>query len=172
MQLWMDVGLQPGRLRTGPQDGWTTQDGREATSEGRPGARGIPEVNRAAGQHPEKDCTAGQRQEAGNSVGDDKIGHADGHHPDVGLQPGRLRTGPQDGWTTQDGREATSEGTWDCSLGDDWTEGLKDGLGHTTGVPLDTGHTAGVPPDISCAAGEDWTLAMPLDYSWCCWRTG
>nr|KAG5685265.1 hypothetical protein BaRGS_008923 [Batillaria attramentaria] len=41
-----------------------------------------PEVNRAAGQHPEKDCTAGQHQEMGDSVGYDKIGHAEGHHPD------------------------------------------------------------------------------------------
>nr|KAG5688993.1 hypothetical protein BaRGS_005537 [Batillaria attramentaria] len=119
MQLWMDVGLQPGRLRAGLQDGWTTQDGREATSEwmldhcldhhqtegwtaggmGSTKMKKTPdgtwdcslgdhwteadqeqEVNRAAGQHPEKDCTAGQRQETGDSVGYDKIGHADGHH--------------------------------------------------------------------------------------------
>nr|KAG5691515.1 hypothetical protein BaRGS_017728 [Batillaria attramentaria] len=97
----MDVGLQPGRLRAGPQDGCTTQDEREATSEWTwdcslgddwTEADQEQEVNRAAGQHPEKDCTTGQRQEMGDSVGYDKIGHADGHHPkllDALLNPGK-----------------------------------------------------------------------------------
>nr|KAG5713270.1 hypothetical protein BaRGS_007797 [Batillaria attramentaria] len=119
---WVATGL-----RAGPLDEWTTVK-KEATSEGRPGARGIPEVNRAAGQHPEKDCTARQRQETGDSVGHDKTRLA--------MQMDIARIGDGLGHAT----------------------GVPLDTGHATGVPLDTGHATGVPLDTGHAIGVQLVL--------------